>query len=126
MSRVLHPGRSPIASTLTTAALCTGLLVLPGCVAYPYGAPAATYPSTFDRAFDAALGAMAGQGLKIVTQERASGVIVGQRGSVSLRAGVQPQADGSTRVSFNQSGPPGAEPELVQQVVADYNRRMGR
>ena len=47
-----------------------------------------------------------------------------RRGAMALTASVRPQADGTTRVAFDQSG--AADPELVQRVVADYNRRMGR
>lgn len=122
-TRPALPRRARAAGVLT--AVLAALAVLSGCVAYPYGTPVpAAYPSTFDRAFDAALGAMSAQGLSIATQDRASGVIVGRRGAMSLTASVRPQADGTTRVAFDQSG--GADPELVQRVVADYNRRMGR
>lgn len=98
---------------------------LAGCVAYPYGVPAPG-PSTFDRAFDAASGAMADQGLSFRTQDRASGVIVGVRGGLTLTASVRPQADGTTRVEFKQSGSQAQDANLVDRVVADYNRRMGR
>jgi hypothetical protein len=114
--------RSTFAATLVAIGLLSGCVVAP----YPYAVPAATQPSTYDRAFDAALGAISGQGLSITTQDRASGMIVGRRGNTTISASVRPQADGTTRVSFDQGGPAGQEPQLVQQVVADYNRRMGR
>jgi hypothetical protein len=107
--------------------LSLGLALLGGCVVYPatpYPAPAAYAPSTFDRAYDAALGALSDQGLRITSQDRASGHIVGSSGAVSVTASVRPQPDGTTRVEFNTSG--AADAGLSQRVLAAYNARMGR
>ncbi len=103
------------------------LSVLAGCVAYPvapYSAPVSYGPSTFDRAYDAALGALVDQGVQITGQDRGSGRIVGVRGAVGVTASVQPQADGTTRVEFKTTGE--GDPGLSQRVVASYNARMGR
>jgi hypothetical protein len=99
---------------------------LGGCVVAPYPTAVPVAPSTFDRSFDAALGAMTGQGMSISRQDRGAGVIVGSRGSLALTATVRPQADGTTRVAFDQAGNQAQDPNLVQRVVADYNRLMGR
>jgi len=110
----------------TLPALLLGLALLAGCVAYPvapYPAPASYGPSSFDRAYDAALGALAAQGLRI-TQNRATGQITGMRGNASVTASVKPQPDGTTRVEFKTSGE--SEPDLSQRVLAAYNARMGR
>jgi hypothetical protein len=104
-----------------------GLAWLGGCAYYPpapYPAPVSYGPSTFDRAYDAALGALSDQGLRITSQDRASGQIVGTRGDASVTASVRPQADGTTRVEFKTSGEPDAG--LSQRVLAAYNARMGR
>ena len=109
------------------AALLLGLVSLAGCVAYPaapYPAPVVYGPSTFDRAYDAALGALGDQGLRITSQDRASGQIIGTRGNASVTASVRPQPDGTTRVEFKTSGEP--DPGLSQRVLAAYNARMGR
>lgn len=109
------------------AALCLAAALLGGCVYYPavpYPAPASALPSTFDRAYDAALGALSDQGLSITRQDRASGSIVGTRGAATVSASVRPQADGTTRVEFNTSGD--ADAGLSQRVLASYNARMGR
>jgi hypothetical protein len=109
------------------AALLLGLGLLAGCVAYPaapYSAPVVYGPSTFDRAFDAALGALSDQGMRITSQDRAAGQIVGTRGNASMTALVRPQADGTTRVEFKTGGEP--DPGLSQRVLAAYNARMGR
>jgi hypothetical protein len=116
-------------AALLAAALAAGLggtALLGGCVAYPVGTPVPAGPSTFDRAFDAASGAMSANGLALRTADRGSGVIVGTGGGLTLTASVRPQPDGTTRVEFNQSGGAGQDPNLVNRVVADYNRRMGR
>lgn len=99
---------------------------LGGCVVAPYGTPVPMGPSTYDRSFDAALGALQGQGLSISSQDRGAGVVVGSRGALTVSASVRPQPDGTTRVEFNQSGNQAQDPNLLQRVVADYNRRMGR
>ena len=107
--------------------LLLGLAVLGGCAYYPaapYPMPAAYAPSTFDRAYDAALGALSDQGLRITRQDRASGQIVGARGGTAVTASVRPQPDGTTRVEFNTSGEPDAG--LSQRVLSAYNARMGR
>jgi len=106
--------------------LCLAAALLGGCVYYPaapYPAPV-SLPSTFDRAYDAALGALSDQGLRIATQDRARGSIVGTRGAATVTASVRPQADGTTRVEFNTSGD--ADAGLSQRVLASYNARMGR
>lgn len=111
----------------TFPAMLLGLALLTGCVAYPvapYPAPAVYGPSTFDRAYDAALGALGEQGLRITTQDRATGLIVGTRGNATVTASVRPQPDGTTRVEFKTSGEAG--PDLSQRVLAAYNARMGR
>jgi hypothetical protein len=115
---------------LRTLLFCLGLAALAalaGCAYYPvapYPAPASYGPSTFDRAFDAALGALGDQGLRITVQDRASGRIVGASGNASVTASVRPQADGTTRVEFKSSSDP--DSGLAQRVVASYNARMGR
>jgi hypothetical protein len=114
-------------SRLTAVPLWLVLALLSGCAYYPaapYPAPASYGPSTFDRAYDAALGALADQGLHITVQDRAGGQIVGTRGSASVTASVRPQPDGTTRVEFKTSAD--ADSGLSQRVLAAYNARMGR
>jgi hypothetical protein len=106
-----------------------GLAALGGCVYYPaapYPAPVSYGPSTFDRSYDAALGALSDQGLSIISQDRASGQIVGSRGTLRVTASVRPQADGTTRVEFKTSGDQGQDAGISQRVLGAYNTRMGR
>jgi hypothetical protein len=105
------------------AVLCLSLLG--GCAYYPpYGTPVQAGPSTYERAFDAALGAMLDQGLAVSAQDRAGGSLSGTRGGVTITANVRPQADGTTRVEFNTRGAP--DDGLMQRVLNSYNQRMGR
>jgi len=111
---------------IAALALCLGAAALGGCTYYatPYPVAAPYAPSSFDRSFDAALGAITDQGLGISAQDRARGSIVGSSGPVSVTATVRPQADGTTRVEFKTSGD--ASGGLSQRVLAAYNARMGR
>ncbi len=95
---------------------------LTGCVAYE---PMPAYPSTVDRSWDAALGAMQDQGVTIRDQDRASGTIRGQRGEIAVTTFVRTQADGRVRVEFNTTGG-GSDNTLAERIRASYERRMGR
>lgn len=103
---------------------CIALLCACTYYATPYPAAAPYAPSSFDRSYDAALGALTDQGLRITAQDRASGNIVGSSGPLNVTAMVRPQADGTTRVEFKTSGD--ASGSLSQRVLASYNARMGR
>jgi hypothetical protein len=117
----MRPALRTVAATLSL-----GLALLGGCVVYPAPYPAVYAPSTFDRAYDAALGALSDQGLRITSQDRPSGHIVGTRGTLTVTASVRPQADGTTRVEFNTSGEQAQDAGISQRVLAAYNARMGR
>lgn len=99
-------------------------LGLAACVVYE-PVPAYQGPSTYDRAWAAAIGAMQDQGVAINSQDRASGTVRGTRGPVNVTAAVLTQADGRVRVEFNTTGT-SSEPGLVERISESYNRRMGR
>jgi hypothetical protein len=112
---------------MTLVLACSVLPALWGCTYYvPAGAPVPGYstPSSFDRSFAAASGAMRDQGLAISVEDRASGTIVGKAGDGSLTAAVRTQADGSVRVQFNTTG--AVDPGLIERVSRSYDRHMGR
>jgi len=91
---------------------------LAGCVAYyPYPGM-----SSFDRSWEAALGAATDVGVAISVADRASGRIRGNRAGYELSINVLSQTDGSVRVEI--TSPRSAQ--LADQVTAAYNRRMGR
>ncbi len=89
----------------------------------PYYAPA---PSTFDRAWSAAINAAQDEGVRITSEDRASGRISGIRGEQEITIYVRTQADGNVRLEFGVRGPKGADPGLASRISRAYDRRMGR
>jgi hypothetical protein len=105
------------------AALAATLLA--GCVySGPYPYPGG--PSTFDRAFDAAVGAAADSGVAVSVADRGSGRIAGTKGGAAVTINVLRQADGSVRVEFNAPDSPQTSPTVAEQLNSAYQRRMGR
>ena len=97
---------------------------LAGCVTYqPVAVPA---PSAFDRSWNAALAAAQDEGLRITSENRANGIILGSRGEQEVTINVQSQADGSARVEIGARGPKGSDPGLAGRISRAYDRRMGR
>ena len=106
--------------------LSTIVLTLSGCTVYqpvPAYAPA---PSTFDRAWSAAVGAAQDEGVRITSEDRGRGVISGSRGEQDVTITVQTQADGNVRVEFSARGPKGSDTGLASRISRAYDRRMGR
>lgn len=106
--------------------LTTMFIVLSGCVAsepVPVNVPA---PSTFDRAWSAAIGAAQDEGIRITSEDRVNGIITGSRGDQDVRIDVRTQADGNVRVEFSAKGPKGSDSGLAGRISRSYDRRMGR
>ena len=106
--------------------LSTIVLTLSGCTVYqpvPAYVPA---PSTFDRAWSAAVGAAQDEGVRITSEDRGRGVISGSRGEQDVTITVQTQADGNVRVEFGARGPKGPDTGLAGRISRAYDRRMGR
>jgi hypothetical protein len=94
-----------------------------GCVVYePAYYPA---PSTYDRAWSAALGAMQDAGVQITSSDSASGVIRGNKDGVAVSVSVLRQADGRTQVRFDAKDSQ-RDPGLAERLSQAYDRRMGR
>ena len=104
----------------------TAALLISGCVAYPYGYPLVGGPSTFDRSWDAALGAAADAGVQVASADRSSGRIIGSKADVDVTIGLQVQADGSVRVSFEAPKSQETNPTLNDRWLSNYHRRMRR
>lgn len=111
-------------------AACFAAAGVAGCTYYappPYATPyPVAAPTSFDRSWDAAVGAMADNGVAVTTQDRATGTIAGRRGGIDVVTQVRQQADGSVRVEFNSRGNVAEDPKLIERVSASYERRMGR
>jgi hypothetical protein len=109
------------------AALLFVLAVLAGCSSSPPGSAAASARDShlsFDRTFNAALGAMADQKLVFSVQDRRNGRIVGAIEGETLTATLQPMRDGLLRVNFAPQGDSPAAVALQQRVIESYNARM--
>jgi hypothetical protein len=94
---------------------------LPGCVVYE----PMTVPASFDRSWNAALGAAQDAGIAVSVADRNSGRIYGRRNAADVTIGVIPQADGSLRVQFDAKGLGPQDQGLKDHFVQAYNRRMG-
>ena len=100
---------------------------LGGCVVYePVPVSYASPTAAFDRSWNAAVGAMQGEGVVIREQDRASGVVGGTLGATQVTARVTTQADGRVRVEFNTSGGGAQSQVLAERLSSSYDRRMGR
>jgi hypothetical protein len=104
--------------------LTTVFMLLSGCYE-----PVPTYvpsPSKFDRAWNAAIAAAQDEGVRLISEDRSTGVITGSRGDLDVIINVRTQADGSVRVELSARGPTGADRELAERISRAYDRRMGR
>jgi hypothetical protein len=82
--------------------------------------------ASYGRTFDIALGAMADQKMIFSVQDRRHGNIVAERNGDVVTATLQPQFDGTIRVTFNAPNPMPADPELLKRVITAYNERMAQ
>jgi hypothetical protein len=102
------------------------VLAVTGCVVYEPiptgGGPAAT----FDRAWNATLGAFQDQGVSVGVADRATGVIDGRKGGITVKARLVTQADSRIRVEINAGGALSEDPGLPDRVSRAYDARMGR
>jgi hypothetical protein len=109
---------------ISFAVIVSCLAVLAGCASQePVPAPP---PSTFDRSWNAALGAAQDEGVRITSEDRVNGVIKGFRGEQAVTINVRTQADGNVRVEIGARGPKGSDPGLAGRISRAYDRRMGR
>jgi hypothetical protein len=106
----------PVAAMLTTV-----FMLLSSCYE-----PVPTYPSKFDRAWNAAIAAAQDEGVRLISEDRSTGVITGSRGDLDVIISVRTQADGSVRVELSARGPAGSDRELAERISRAYDRRMGR
>jgi hypothetical protein len=82
--------------------------------------------SSFDRSWNAALGAVQDEGVQIASEDRGSGIIRGFQGDQEVTINMRTQADGSVRVEIGARGPKGSDQGLAGRISRAYDRRMGR
>ena len=105
--------------------------LLVGCVVapYPYAYPTTTTvasPPSFDRSWDAALGAAADVGVQITNADRAAGRINGAKAGAAVTIDLRPQTDNTLQVIFAAPDSKESNPTLNDRWLSAYNRRMGR
>ncbi len=114
------------------AILCSGVAVaaassgLTGCYAPAPAYVPVTQPSSFDRSWSAAVGAVQDVGVRIQSEDRARGIITGANDSRNVTVTLATQADGSVRVEISARGPQGGDSRLASDISRAYDRRMGR
>lgn len=105
--------------------LLWSLLLLAGCA----GAPPGTVPyseASYDRTFDTALGALADQKMVVGESSRLKGQIVATLDGDTITATIQPQFDGTNRVTFQPQPASPSASQLLKKVVDSYNLRMSK
>jgi hypothetical protein len=83
-------------------------------------------PPVFDRAWNAAHGAVQDAGVRMTSADRATGIIRGTKDGIDVTVVVARQADGSVRVQFDSKGATEKDPGLPDRFSKAYDRRMGR
>ena len=101
-------------------------LALAGCVVYEPVYVGGGTQATFERSWNAAVGAFHDTGVTLSTQDRAAGVIEGRRGGITVQSRVVTQADGKVRVEFNTTGNLAEDRSLPDRMSRAYDARMGR
>ena len=102
--------------------LVIGTTIATGCTTYE-PVPA---PNTFDRSWSAAVGAAQDEGVRIASEDRATGIIKGYKDEQEVTINLRSQADGSVRLEMSARGPKGSDPGLASRISRAYDRRMGR
>jgi len=132
-SAISRRHRQPVSGVLAAsnqAIACIGLAtaaaLLGGCVVYEPVPAGYSTPASFDRSWNAAVGAMREQGVAILQEDRGAGVVRGTRGGINVTGSVRPQADGSVRVQFDTSGATSSDPTLIDRITRSYQAYMGR
>ena len=118
--------RHAIVRAMARAVAWAFLALAPAACYYPAYPVTTTVPASFDRSYNAVIGAMGDNGLSILMEDRPSGRVIGRRGGIDLTGTVISQADGSVRVEFTTSGATAQDPTLIERVTRAYNARMGR
>jgi hypothetical protein len=114
----------PVRGLLAVVVLVVASALAASCVVYE-PVPAYSTPSTFDRAWSAALGALQDNGVDVTSADRGTGVIRGGKDGADVTVSVARQADGTTRVQFDAKQAE-RSPGLAERFSQSYERRMGR
>lgn len=116
--------------TVASGILVAAAFMLQSCYSTPTPAPAPAPRSIqerFETSWQAARGAASDVGVRITTEDRASGTLRGELGSSGVSITVVPQADQTIQVGFTVTGGGSfQEANLKERLTQAYQRRMGR
>jgi len=110
----------------STLCACLAAATVAGCTYYEAVPVAPSGPSTFDRSWNAALGAADDLGVSVTSADRTSGIIYGTTSTDNVTISVLTQADGRVRVEFNVKTRAGYDTDLANRLHRAYEARMGR
>ena len=102
--------------------------MLQSCYPYPAYTPVPTSSSPaerFDTSWRAARGAAYDEGVRVTSEDRASGTLRGDKGSFAVLITVAPQADGTIHVAFTVTGASPENVSLQDSLTRAYLRRTG-
>jgi hypothetical protein len=107
---------------VATAALIAGCIFAP----YPSYPVVVSTPASFDRSWDAALGAAEDAGVQVTLADRMAGRITGTNAGAAVTIELRQFSDGSVQVRFSAPDSKEINPKLSDRWLSAYNRRMGR
>ena len=115
-----------VASVIAVATV----FMLQGCYTTPTYVPVPAPRSMqerFEASWQAARGAASDVGVRVTSEDRATGTIRGAQGSSSVVITVVPQADQTIQVGFSVTGGTSAQDaNLRERLTSAYQGRMGR
>ena len=107
---------------VATSALIAGCVIAPP-PSYPIIVSA---PPSFDRSWDAALGAAQDAGVQVTLADRTGGLITGTKAGAAVTIELRRLSDNSLQVRFSAPDSKEINPKLDERLLSAYNRRMGR
>jgi hypothetical protein len=105
-------------------------IMLQGCYttpAYTAVPRAQSLPEKFETSWQAARAAAYDEGVRVTYEDRPTGTLRGDKGSLNVSITVITQADGSIQVGISATGPSSQDAATLQdRLTRAYQRRMGR
>ena len=84
-------------------------------------------PEKFEKSWQAARAAAYDEGVRVTYEDRSSGTLRGDKGTLNVSMTVVTQADGSIQVGISATGPSSQDAASLQdRLTSAYQRRMGR
>jgi len=109
-------------------ALVAAAALISGCIFDPYPSypVVVSTPASFDRSWDAALGAAGDAGVQLTLVDRMAGRITGTKDGAAVTIELRQFSDGSVQVRFSAPDSKEINPKLDERWLSAYHKRMGR